>query len=131
MRNMLGMNGADIGIVFKRGTEVVAYKPGETLEATVEIRPEKDINCRDVRVSVGWYTDGKGDRDSQDVYTEPMGITTLTPGRAEQFDLVFQLPRSPHSYRGQLINVVWHVEVTIDIALMPDIQESRVFVLKP
>lgn len=133
MRNLLGMNGAEIRISFKRNTEaeVVAYRPGETVAAMIEIRPEKDINCRDVRVSIGWYTEGKGDRDSQDVYTEPTGVTTLMQGQPEQFNVACPLPRTPHSYRGQLISVVWQMQVTIDIALMPDIQESRVFVLRP
>ena len=131
MRNLLGVGGADIAIRFKRGTNVVAYKPGEMLEATVEIHPEKDITCRDVHMSVGWYTEGKGDRDSREVYTEPMGISHLYANQPEVANFSYRLPPTPSSYRGQLITVAWHFRVTIDIALVPDINESRVFILQP
>lgn len=120
-----------IHVGFEKGEGFQQFSPGEDLVALIQVRPEKQINCRDVWVSVGWHTEGKGDRDSDKVYGEPVGVTTISPQAPVVHELHYQLPPSPWSYQGELIRLVWTVHVKVDIAMMPDINHHEPFVLQP
>lgn len=125
---------ADIRVRFKNSVTVgsiPAYQPGDLLEASLEIYGENPINCRDVEVSIGWHTEGKGDRNNGRAYLEPLGVTQIEPGIPVAHNVSFRLPSTPWSYEGELIQVVWAVNVKIDIAMMPDINSAHPFVLQP
>ena len=120
-----------IHVGFEKGEGFQSFYPGEELVALIQIRPEQEINCREVWVYVGWHTEGKGDRNSAAVYSEPISITKLSPDEPVMHELHYQLPNSPWSYQGELIRLVWTVHVKIDVAMMPDINHHEPFVLQP
>lgn len=123
--------GANIDITFKRGDGVLQFKPGETLAGKVRVEAEHPITCRDVLIEVGWHTEGKGDRNSERVLMEPLMVTELLPDQPVTHPFSFTLPHRPYTYQGELIRIVWEVTVKVDIAMMPDMTESRSFVLRP
>lgn len=123
--------GADIQIRFKRGGDVLQYQPGDMLEADIEVRSENTITCRDIVVAVGWHTEGKGDRNSGRSYVDPLGVTEIVPGIPITHQFSCRLPNTPYSYEGELIRIVWALTVKVDIAMMPDMTESRPFILQP
>ncbi len=122
---------ANMTVGFDKGTGVQEYHPGETLEAFIQVRPDIQINCRDVEIRVGWHTEGTGDRNSHTHFVDMAGVTSLSPDSVLEHEISCQLPDSPWSYQGELIQIVWAVYVKIDIAMMPDMNHQQPFVLRP
>ncbi len=75
-------------------------------------------SVRAVRLSLRYYTQGRGDRDSQTVVGHEFPVDSY--GRV---DAGFELPvplAGPISYDGRLIRVLWEVEARVDIKLRRD-----------
>ncbi len=120
-----------IHVGFEKDSGVQHYQPYEDLVALIQVRPEREINCRDVWVYVGWHTEGKGDRNSAAVYSESLGVLGISPDEPLTYELHYQLPNDPWSYEGELLRIVWTVHVKVEINLLPDINHHEPFVLRP
>lgn len=120
-----------IRIRLKGGDGTNHYRPGDTLSGVIQIHPDTTIQCRSVEYRVGWRTEGKGRRNEGIVQEKHFDITEINPASPfyEQFDV--QLPRSPWSYAGHFINIVWSVQVKVDIALAKDYNEEYAFIVQP
>ncbi|MBN2023388.1 MAG: hypothetical protein JW809_11420 [Pirellulales bacterium] len=90
------------------------YRPGETLLGEYRIERMDASDVKAVEVSVLWYTEGKGDEDLAVHQFERLStddgdwIDTAQPGRFQT-----TLPRSPLSYDGVLLRIVWCVRVRV------------------
>lgn len=111
--------------------EMPIYYPGDRVSGQVVITPDRTVTCRNVRVEVGWYTTGKGNRDKETLEKYVIDVQQLEPGVPIAQRFAAELPMMPYSFSGQLINIIWAVQVTVDIAMRGDITGSRAFVLRP
>ena len=82
--------------------------PGDELAGTVQWQLEHPPSSVELRLF--WFTRGKG--------TEDVGIVQRTrferPGSAETRAFRFQLPDAPLSFSGQLISLIWALELVAE-----------------
>lgn len=111
---------------------VRVFHPGDVISGQIAIEPDEDIPCRDVTVWVGWHTEGKGDQDRGVAGSQKIEHKEVLRRRsllADRFS--FQLPAQPWSYSGHLINIVWAVELKIDVPMRKDVSTRVTFALLP
>ena len=120
-----------ISIRLKGLGQTQVFHPGDTLSGVVEIQPEDIIKCRQIVLTVGWHTEGRGDINQMTIHEERLPTTAISPDTPvlHHFDVV--LPPEPWSYVGTLIRIVWQVHVKVDIAFGGDMNEYLQFVLEP
>lgn len=90
------------------------FRPGDVLECECTITAREPIELQAVETSVIWRTEGKGEedlgvhffdrRDQADVRAGDLG--TL-------YRFKTQLPKSPLSYDGKLIKIIWAIRVCV------------------
>jgi hypothetical protein len=84
------------------------FSPGETIAGTVswqaEVRPKK------AELNLLWSTRGKGTQDVEIVETIGFG----DPQARDSRPFRLQLPAAPYSFSGQLISLVWTLELNLD-----------------
>jgi hypothetical protein len=128
------MDKADLKITIQGGeTEgrYLRFKPGETMQGSLQITPRRDINCRHVYVRILWQTEGRGIRDrgvaeELDVFQGKLRAETPI-----YYSFHFRLPDGPWSYAGYYINIIWLVEISIDLAMATDLKATKLFILAP
>jgi hypothetical protein len=109
---------------------LMRYEPGQTVRGMVQLTPDSgDLNCKHIFVRLQWHTEGRGDRDQQcidqlDVFQGRLGARIPTT-----YDFAFTLPRQPWSYAGHYINIVWEIEVEVDVAWAINPRRSQPFVM--
>jgi hypothetical protein len=117
------------GSVF--GGSAQHFTPGEVVQGSVRITPAKDINCRHIFARLQWRTEGRGDEDRQVVAEQDLYQGELRAAVPRHHSFHLRLPDRPWSYAGQLIRIVWEVEVSIDIAFARDPRAAVSFVMRP
>ena len=85
-----------------------SFRCGETVAGVAGGRLEKPPSSVELRLF--WYTRGKG--------TEDAGVVSRTrfdaPQREEGRKFSFTLPAEPWSFSGQLISLIWALEVVAE-----------------
>lgn len=110
------MSDPDLQISMENGIAEVGspFRGRVTLSGQLDDLAESSKqSVRAVRVSLRYYTQGRGDRDSQTVVDHQFPVDTY--GRV---DRAFELPvpaAGPISYDGRLIRVLWEIEARVDI----------------
>jgi hypothetical protein len=84
-----------------------AYGPGETVRGEVLWALGKEPEV--VRLTLGWWTEGRGTKDAK-IVAEKEWPATESAGR-ETFE--FALPSSPYGFDGTLITLKWGLELTL------------------
>jgi hypothetical protein len=83
-----------------------AYRPGDEIVGTATW--QFDRQPRSVETRLCWHTEGKGSRDSDVAATvrfdAPLQMT-------ENREFRFTAPTEPHSFSGQILSLVWNVEL--------------------
>lgn len=90
---------------------------------------EKGPMARAVRLSLKFFTEGRGDKDQKTLHTIefPLG----DDGRLDA-PFSFDVPSDgPISYDGSLIRVVWEIEARIDLKLARDPKTERTVLVVP
>lgn len=84
---------------------------------------------REVRLSLGWYTSGRGDTDSDTVHTVGLDVDQygMAKGRVE---LPVPLD-APISLDGHLIRVHWQLVAQTDVAMKIDQKSSAEVLVVP
>jgi hypothetical protein len=80
------------------------FRPGDEVAGTASWRLAASPEAVEVRLF--WYTQGKGQQDVEVVET----VRLEAPGAADRRAFRFHLPRSPYSFSGKLISLVWAIE---------------------
>ncbi|MGD8848469.1 MAG: arrestin family protein [Anaerolineales bacterium] len=119
------LEGSEFGRVAKH------YAPGDVVQGSVQITPDKDLNCRHIYARLQWRTEGRGDEDKQVVAEQDLFQGELRGSMPRHHSFLLRLPDQPWSYAGQLVRIVWEVEVTIDIALARDPKVAIPIVMRP
>lgn len=98
------------------------FRPGDTIEGVAGWRLDKEP--RSVELRLFWFTRGKGTEDVTVVNTQTFDAPQLEEGRK----FSFTLPPEPWSFSGQLVSLLWALELVVE----PGSQSTRLeFVLAP
>ncbi len=95
---------------------VPRFAPGETVKGVVEIHARDAFQAESITVALGWHTEGRGDTDSGSGPSVNVYSGLISAGGSMTFDFELTMPDEPWSYGGQLIQILWGVVVTIDVA---------------
>jgi hypothetical protein len=103
----------------------------EMITGVVRVRVNKDCRCKALLLESRWVTSGKGDTNSGKGPAQ-----NLFEGKwqaDQEHEYRFSLPTSagPCTYRGQLINLNWHLRVRADIPWAIDPKDKASFILSP
>ena len=118
------MNGLHIDITEGR----TAFAPGEVIEGSVGW--QLDAPAMQVELRLCWFTKGRGTQDVAVVDS----LTFDHPASAETRPFRFTLPPEPYSFFGELIALVWALELValpsrentrIELVIGPHGQEVR------
>lgn len=97
---------SDLKIILR--DENVSNRPGETIEGVAGWRldqPPKSVELR-----LFWFTRGKGTEDVEVVARIPFPEPQLEEGRT----FSFKLPTEPWSFSGQLVSLIWALELIVE-----------------
>ncbi|HVK04206.1 MAG TPA: hypothetical protein VM490_12070 [Armatimonadaceae bacterium] len=123
----------DIRVEFQTGVPMSdglrAFAPGETVAGTLTIRTAKEVKCNHAYLRLAWHTEGRGDRDRAVVQERDVFQGTLRAGEPTTFPFEFLAPRDPWSYAGVYVNIVWAVEVDLDVPWAVNPRHEQPFVL--
>ena len=84
------------------------FRPGETVEGVAGWRLDKPPKAVELRLF--WFTRGKGTEDVGVVNQMRFDAPQLEEGRK----FSFILPAEPFSFSGQLISVIWALELVVE-----------------
>lgn len=99
-----------------------AFRPGEMIEGVAGWRLDKEP--RSVELRLFCFTRGKGTEDVLVINNQTFDAPQLEEGRK----FSFTLPSQPWSFSGQLVSLIWALELVVE----PGSQSTRVeFVLAP
>ena len=107
------------------------FTPAALVQGSVQITPEQDLNCRHVFARLQWRTEGRGDEDKEIAAEQDLFQGVLPGGVPRHHSFHLRLPDQPWSYAGQLVRIVWEVEVSIDVAFARDPRASFQIVMRP
>jgi len=84
-----------------------AFAPGDTLTGTATW--QLDAPPSEVELHLVWSTRGKGTTDIEVVQTIPFAH----PQARETRPFTIKLPAAPYTFSGQLISLIWNLELNI------------------
>jgi hypothetical protein len=84
------------------------FSPGETLGGTVVW--ETDTAPQEAELHLIWNTQGKGTTDTEVVHTIPFSH----PQARDSRPFTIKLPEAPYTFSGQLISLIWNLELNIN-----------------
>jgi hypothetical protein len=76
-----------------------------------------------------WRTEGRGERDREHIDELDVYQGVLRPGPSH-FSFHFNLPDAPWSYAGHYIQIVWGIEVVLDVRWARDPKAFEPFILR-
>ena len=108
------------------------FHSGETINGTVTIAVNKNVNCRALKIAGYWKTHGRGNRDSGRYGEKIVYEGDLQAGETQTYP--FSIPiedRLPLTYHGKLINIDHYVDVRVDIPWGFDPKERKEIIVLP
>lgn len=105
--------------------------PGSTLEGRVEVRADKDFQCRGIVIEAGWETEGRGRKDKDAPAVKEIDKTEFQEGVPYSERFTLRLPLTPYSFAGELITINWTLKAKVDFVLWPDLNDEVEFILRP
>lgn len=105
------MSHADPAVLALEGG-VTKVRRGARLAGVVRARPEHVVGAT---LSVEWYTEGKGNRDSDALPTLDLETLPARPQPDGSLEIPFSvpLPLWPVTYLGEIIKIHWRVAVRL------------------
>lgn len=100
-----------------------------TGNVTYQAEQDQVESIRELRVTLSYFTEGRGDTNSKDVWVTPIQVDSFG-NAAEQFQISVP-PAGPISYDGRLIRVRWRVRATVDIARRRDFHSTVPVMILP
>jgi len=107
------------------------FDPGSTVEGTVTVTPQADLNCNGIKIRLEWHTEGRGDRDRKTVDEMVAFQGVLAGGQPAVFPFRLTLPDQPWSYTGFYINILWEIVADIDLPLAINPKSRFPILLRP
>lgn len=100
------MNNEELGLFIENNR--TDLKPGDALELSVLWALPSKPDSLEVRLF--WYTRGKGTEDVEVIATEQVPAQAA----AGEAKVRFTLPRSPWSFSGKLVSLLWAAELVAE-----------------
>jgi hypothetical protein len=119
-----------ISIHLDRGDAAAA--PGDEVSGRVELRSDTGTEVRQVTLSVGWRTDGKGNRvggKSQETLLLEVP-TVLERGQTRALPFRFEAPPGPLSYAGTHLSIVNVITASADVRWARDPSAEQAYDLR-
>jgi hypothetical protein len=110
---------------------VPVYLPGDKVTVNADIHGDEPIKGRQIVITMGWRTEGKGSKNGEVIESVEVPVTELLNSNNFSRRVAFRLPDWPYSFAGDLINIVWYVELKIDVALQRDPREEQTLIMRP
>jgi len=83
------------------------FRPGETMDGVAGWQLDQPAKSLELRLF--WFTKGKGTEDMQIVQT----VRFETPQNDEARRFSLKLPDMPFSFSGQLVSLIWALELVV------------------
>ena len=101
---------------------------GDELSGSFIWQPTNNKNPRNAKISIRWYTEGRGSRDSQTVNQIKMDSITISSSQGEPIPFGMEVPyQSPITYNGSLLRVIWELEVRVGVSgMMPRNDKQKI-----
>jgi hypothetical protein len=87
-----------------------AFQPGESVGGRVEWSDADLERSVSLRISLLWFTEGKGTEDTETLELHELQLPATTG--SERFSL--RLPAFPWSFSGHLISLIYAVEASLE-----------------
>ena len=110
---------------------MMRFDPGGRLEGVVQVLPDSNIRAKKVMVQLTWHTEGRGTRAEGTAGQVEIAQGNLVANTPIVQSFAFNLPAEPWSFAGHYINIIWQVEVIVDIPLGVDLHAEQPFVMAP
>ena len=107
------------------------FEPGGELAGRLRIFPERELNCRQIRVGLAWHTEGivwPTRKKQRRIQVFKGRLPAHTPA---MIDFQLKLPGEPWSYEGTFVSIVWEVEAILDTWGAGKLAAGRKFTLRP
>ncbi len=98
-------------------------------QLTYSANPDKADTVRGLRVVLRYFTEGRGDTNSNDVWVIPVDVDSF--GNATERFHIPVPPDGPISYDGRLIRLRWEVRATVDLARRRDYHSTVPVMILP
>lgn len=123
------MGSCDLTLHLENGK--VDYLGGETVRGEVEVRTDRDIECKGLVVECLWQTHGKGNTDRGTPISAEVFQGVWPAGTVARYPFALELPHGPFTYHGQLLNVGWLVRTRADVPWKLDPKAELDVTLRP
>jgi hypothetical protein len=90
-------------------------RPGDVLKGEVTVEVIEACTCRELALTCGWRTHGKGNRAEGVKEKAVLFQGEWPPGMPQRYPFEFKVPRGPATYHGKLLNVDWVLRARADI----------------
>ena len=86
---------------------ISTFKPCQELQGQIQWSLDSEPDF--LELSLFWQTAGKGTKDTGIVNT----LRFENPGLLGNKDFAFKLPNGPYSFSGNLISIIWNIELAL------------------
>ena len=90
------------------------FHPGDTVTGHLVVVPYQDVDAKELKIVFRWKTHGSGNVDSETIDTIAFDPPSWAPNEKQEIPFTFQLPQSPLSHSGSLVNVEWVIEAGLN-----------------
>ena len=123
------MSKCDLSIELEGGRE--SYQVGEEVAGQVHVEVNKNCSCDGLKISLAWYTHGKGNEDEGEAESTVAFTGEWQAGERVSYPFRFTMPAGPLTQHGHYINIDWRIKAEADIpwALDPE-AEAEILLTK-
>ena len=121
----------EVEITFRGDAQFPQFHPGETLQGTVTVFPDQNLDCQHVYIRLLWHTEGRGTSYLETIEELDVFQGNMQQGLPNSFEFSFVLPNKPWSYQGHYVSVVWKIQAQVDLSWSRDPQGEKAFILRP
>jgi hypothetical protein len=107
------------------------FTPGARIAGDAHVFPRQEINARRIVARLQWHTEGRGDKNAGVAEETVLAEGPLTPSIPQSFSFDFTAPQEPWSYAGHYINIIWEVQIVVDIPWASDELYRERIILAP
>ena len=123
------MSKCDISVQFENREST--FRSGDTVNGTVTIDVNKNVNCRALKIAGYWKTHGRGNRDSGRYGEKVVFEGDLIAGETQSYPFSIPIKNVPLTYHGKLINIDHYVDVRVDVPWGFDPKKRSDFIVLP
>lgn len=107
-----------------------AYRPGDVVRGSVEVRCDEEVACDGLKVGLRWKAQSKVPTD-RTVTSQNLFQGMWQAGTEERYPIALELPAGPFTYQGHHLNVTWELFAEADVPWTFDPAAARDIVLEP